>query len=206
MPTGNNKNSSKLFAGMLVYITEDDQKLMEYVQAGHSKAFERLFAKYKDRIFSFIFQMIKDEAKAEDLTQDVFMKVYKSKDTYDPKFKFSTWIFTIARNCALDYLKKKKEVLPGVSSEEGNMVEEFADDSVDIEMDLVRKSDHRIVGKCFEKLSLDQREALSLRIFSENSYEEIAEIQQKSLAAIKSLINRAKKALHLCVQECVSQS
>lgn len=196
-----NKNP-QLFNSLFVLVTESDERLMSFVKAHNKSAFEKLYERYKQKIFNFILNMLNDQAKAEDLTQEVFLKVYKNAEKFSEDAKFSTWIYTIAKNTTIDYIRKKKDVLVGQSEDGSEWLENQIDEEQNIEMQVILKSDIEILQKCIEKLVINQREALCLRVFSDFSYEEIAKVLNKSTSSIKSLINRSKVSLSQCVKSC----
>ena len=189
---------------LFVLVTDSDEKLMKYVQNGNKKALEKLYERYKGKIFNFVVNMMKDQKQAEEITQDVFIKIIKNSARFSDQYKFSTWIFTIAKNTTLDRIKKKKESTFGLDTlGSGNYVDQQVDDSINIEMDAIAKADKEIVEKCLGKLKYEQKEALMMRVYSEDSYEEISKALDKSLSSVKSLINRAKIALNKCVTDCM---
>lgn len=194
---------TKLFSSLFVLLPEDDHKLMELVKSGNQNAYRRLFEKHKDSIYSFVLYKVKRQDAAEEITQETFMRVYKHAESYRAEHKFTTWIYAIARNLSLDFLKKKKELHFGESSEDEMGIEDFKDEEVDLEAALLHKSNKEILLKCLEGLKDSQKEVLTMRIFSENSYAEIASFLDKTEKSIKSLINRAKESLNLCVQKCL---
>ncbi len=182
-----------------------DKELMLLVQENDQEAFRVLFDKYKGPIVSFIYNMTKNPGISEDLAQTSFMKVYKSRGSYRNEYKFTTWLWTIARNTTYDYLRKKKEIsIEKFRSEDGKEFE-IVDESMGIEEKLVLESDKAIVMKCLDNMKLSQKDALNLRIFSEQSYDEIAETLNITLSATKSLLNRAKNNLIACVKDCLEK-
>jgi len=182
-----------------------DKELMVLVQENDQEAFRVLFDKYKGPIVSFIYNMTKNPGISEDLAQTSFMKVYKSRGSYRSEYKFTTWLWTIARNTTYDYLRKKKEIsIERFRSEDGKEFE-IEDEAMGVEEKLVLESDKAIVMNCLDNMKVSQKEALNLRIFSEQSYDEIAETLNITLSATKSLINRSKMNLIKCVKECLEK-
>ncbi len=195
---------SKPFKGSTVEPLSD-KELMLLVQENDQEAFRVLFDKYKGPIVSFIYNMTKNPGISEDLAQTSFMKVYKSRGSYRSEYKFTTWLWTIARNTTYDYLRKKKEVsLESFRSDDGKEFE-IEDESMGVEEKLVLESDKALVMKCLDNMKLTQKDALNLRIFSEQSYDEIAETLNITLSATKSLLNRAKMNLIKCVKDCLEK-
>jgi RNA polymerase sigma-70 factor (ECF subfamily) len=200
------KKKSKLFSVLNVLGKESDEELMAKVKDGNKAAFEKLFNKYKDKIYSFCIARVRSKSVAEELSHDVFLKVYRAKESYQETHKFSTWIWTITRNTCIDYYKKKKEISLDTlyaGNESGETPDNLiADDSIDIETSMIEKAQKEVLKKCMDNLKEAQRESLTLRIFSELSYLEISENLKTTEKAVKSLINRAKKNLVECVKKC----
>lgn len=178
------------------------------VRDGDRKAFEELFVKYRKPILNLIYAYVGERARAEDLCQEVFMKVYRVRETYEPKAKFTTWLWTIAKNTAYDAVRKKKEWLatttPGDSGgsshdETTSAVHDTLEDPLPTaEQMLIENVDQKRIEHCLGELTPLQREALALRTASELPYEEIAVILKTTQSSIKSLLNRAKTALVEC--------
>jgi RNA polymerase sigma-70 factor (ECF subfamily) len=207
----NKQNKSELFSKLIELFSNrgstQDADLMLEVAKGERKAFERLFNKYKKPIMNYIFQMVKNSIVAEDLTQDVFLKVFKNASQYDSKKKFTTWLWTIAKYTTFDHIKKKKETYiedMGMTSEDENPssnVDQVVSGEQTIDDQIINLTDKEIVQRCISKLPDMQQEAIQLRVFSEMSYIEISEVIGKTEKAIKSLINRAKESLKACVKQ-----
>ncbi len=180
--------------------SEGDQGLMLQVRGGDVRAFEILYGKFKGLILSYVYQMTRNRTAAEEITQEIFLKVYRVRDTYRPEAKFSTWLWTIARNTALDHLRKKTEVLlEDRAKEDEVLIDQVEAPIPSAEARLIEAADRSRVDGCMEQLTPMQKEALTLRTVSELSYEEIADQMNTTLPSVKSLINRAKKALTDCL-------
>jgi RNA polymerase sigma-70 factor (ECF subfamily) len=199
---------TKLLSPLFVVITDDDQKLMAMVKEDDQNAFAKLFDKYKGAILNFVFQYVRDMEIAQELTHESFIKAYRNRHRYDETYKFTTWLWTIARNTSLDYLKKKKELLADDYSNEeieGSMIDQVPDEELHTEAALISQAQRELVQNCMDKLKANQRKALALRVFSEESYDDIASIMEMSESAVKSLINRARTALIECVKKCIQE-
>ena len=167
---------------------------------GDVKAFEKLFTKFKGPIVSYVYQMTQNRTAAEEIAQEIFLKVYRVRETYRPEAKFSTWLWTIARNTALDHLRKKSEVLIEDRAQEDEVLIDQVEAPIpSAEARLIEAADQQRVEGCMQKLTPLQKEALTLRTVSELSYDEIALQMGTSLSSVKSLINRAKQALIECL-------
>lgn len=180
---------------------DPDAALMKRVTQGDQRAFEELVEKYKQPVFNMIYRTLPDAAEAEDLAQTVFIQVYKSATRYRVEAKFSTWLFTIARNLCLNELRRRSRH-PAESIEAPGGLEEDAparqyEDNRNVAPPerLVRDELVAKVAEALNDLPENQRAAVLLYQEQEKSYEEIAEIMQSSLSATKSLIHRARETL-----------
>lgn len=180
---------------------EDDIDLMLRVSQGDLHAFECLVKKYQNSIKDFIARQIHDVAEAEDLAQKVFIQVFRAAKRYRPTAKFSTWLFTIARNLCLNEIRRRSrkpsqalDLTPELTSEDkaqnhGGWSEESPTQS------LLRQELEEKIEQVLAKLPELQRSALLLLDRQGMSYEEIAQTLGKSVSAIKSLIHRARETL-----------
>lgn len=181
--------------------TDPDAALMLRVKQGDVSAFEALVEKYKQPVINLIYRTLPDAAEAEDLAQNVFVQVYKAADRYRVSAKFSTWLYTIARNLCLNEIRRRSRhpadsLEAGFADEDDLPVRQYEDVKVTAAPDamlngeLVQKVDQAIAD-----LPENQRTALLLCREEELSYEEIAEVLGCSLSATKSLIHRGRETL-----------
>ncbi len=183
------------------YDDDPDVQRMLAFQKGDKAAFEALLKAYFPRILNFIHRFVRDRQQAEDLTQDVFIKVYHASDRYRPEARFRTWLYTIARRTSLNAIRRNKIAaalsLDALrSSEKGDMPVQVEDKAAERpDEGLLRHERTARVRRAIEALPLNQREAVILRRYEELSYEEIAQTMGISLSAVKSLLNRAKENL-----------
>jgi RNA polymerase sigma-70 factor (ECF subfamily) len=178
-------------------VTLADSDLIERAVAGQSDCFDELVKRYHRPIASFIFRMIGNRETALDLTQEVFIKVYGSLDRYKPEFKFSTWIYKIASNTAIDHLRKSS-----VSTAPLYLVndeEEFElpipSRSLSPERALERRERAAQIEEVISQLPPRYRELIVLRHVSELGYEEIADVTGLPLGTVKNRIFRAREAM-----------
>jgi RNA polymerase sigma-70 factor (ECF subfamily) len=181
--------------------SDPDAALMQRVTQGDQRAFEELVEKYKQPVFNMIYRTLPDAAEAEDLAQTVFIQVYKSAARYRVEAKFSTWLFTIARNLCLNELRRRSRhpadsLDASVAPDEDAPARQYEDirntaapDRL-IQDELVAK-----VSEALKDLPEAQRTAILLYQEQDKSYEEISEILDLSLSATKSLIHRARETL-----------
>jgi RNA polymerase sigma-70 factor, ECF subfamily len=183
---------------------DPDAVLMLRVKRGDRAAFAGLVDKYKQPVMNFIYRSLRDEIEAEDLAQNVFLQVYKSRSRYKQTAKFSTWLFTIARNLCLNELRRRarhpaesiEETHADHESREDRAVRQYEDTSQPappetlLQGELARKIEEALAG-----LPENQRTAILLCRQEELSYEEIAEVLDCTLSATKSLIHRGRETL-----------
>jgi RNA polymerase sigma-70 factor, ECF subfamily len=181
--------------------TDPDALLMLRVKGGDMEAFETLVEKYKHPIINVMFRMIRDLDEAEDLAQNVFLRVYQSADRYQASAKFSTWIFTIARHLCLNEIRRRsrhpEDSLESSQSDNGDQpakqfqdTRTFSPPQAFLHGELERK-----IQEAIAELPEKQRLAISLCQEDELSYEEIAEVLECSISATKSLIHRGRETL-----------
>ncbi|WP_081653325.1 RNA polymerase sigma factor [Bacteriovorax sp. DB6_IX] len=184
-----------------VYEGMENEELMLLVQSGDIKAFEFLYERLKVSLYNYIRHCGVSEQQGIELVQDVMFKAYEKRMLYRSEYKLTTWIWTIARNQTIDLLRKR-DPLKFAETEEV----EISSGESEMEVLIDDKIERAVLEKCFKNLLPQYSEALSLRVYSEMSYEEIAEVMNKSLSSVKALINKAKKALRDCVNECMGEA
>jgi RNA polymerase sigma-70 factor (ECF subfamily) len=180
---------------------DPDAALMLRVKRGDRAAFAELVDKYKQPVMNFIFRSLRDEAEAEDLAQNVFLQVYKSRSRYKQTAKFSTWLFTIARNLCLNELRRRSrhpaESLEETHTEyEDQPARQFEDKSqIAAPEEVLHGELAEKIEEALAELPENQRSAMLLCRQDDLSYEEIAKVLRCSLSATKSLIHRGREAL-----------
>ena len=178
----------------------DDRTLVARILEGDRDRFADLVARYEKRVINYVYRITHRYEDAHDLTQEIFVKVFLALDRYDPKYQFSTWLFRIAQNSAIDALRKKtlSEVPLTRSStdEEGGTKErEFADDGISPYRALKNKQLSAAIDEAVRHLPADYRELIQLRHFAEMSYEEIASMKKLPLGTVKNKLFRARNLL-----------
>jgi RNA polymerase sigma-70 factor (ECF subfamily) len=178
------------------YLSDPDVQLMLQFKAGDQTALEALMRKYYPRILNFIYRFLGNRQVAEDLTQEVFLKVYKSAFKYTPRSQFQTWLYTIAKNTALNELRRKRGLFVSTdqtfNSDGNELTKEIADYETAPDKDLMHKEKAAMIRQAIDDLPEKQRMAVILRRFEDFSYAEIAATLKVSDKAVKSLLSRAK--------------
>ena len=200
--------------GQLKYVSDPDVQLMLRTRDGDNEAFAELFESYKDRLVGVFYHMFRDQAAAEDLSQEVFMRVYRAKATYRPTAKFSTWLYRIASNLASNSRRSRarsKEVSLNLR-ESGPMSERpvehlLAEKSGMMPTRQLAKSELReVVRDAMQDLNERQRLAVLLNKFEGMSYADIAEAMDMKPAAVKSLLSRARENLREKLERYIHQA
>jgi RNA polymerase sigma-70 factor (ECF subfamily) len=182
---------------------DPDVRLMIQVRTDVAGAFETLLERYQNRLVGILFHLVGNRDEAEDLCQEVFLRIYKARKGYRARAKFSTWLFTIANNLALNHLRSKGRnpnvPIGGTTGSHSKAVAAVAQQLVGREgtpstqMRQAELAD--LVREALAVLSEDQKLAVLLNKFEEMSYAEIADVMGRSPAAIKSLLARARNQL-----------
>ncbi len=180
---------------------DPDVRLMVQARNDVPGAFEALVERYQNRLVGIFFHMVGSREEAEDLCQDVFLRIYRARKGYRPRAKFATWLFTIANNLAINHLRKKgrspsvslvgasgSQPVPGIGRQlEGR------EGTPSAQVRQAELSD--VVKDAMATLNEDQKMAVLLNKFEEMSYAEIGDVMGRSPAAIKSLLARARTQL-----------
>jgi len=175
-------------------VNYSDIELIESYFNGDENAFAEIVNRYFKSIYNFSFRLVGNTKDAEDITQDVFVKVWKNIKKFDTSKNLKTWIFTIARNTCVDYLRKKKDIpISFFDTEEGgNYMEDTLQDEgilADKAFDVFK--DKKAVEKALNKISIIQREVITLKYVNEMSLTEVSEILNLSRETVKSHHRRA---------------
>lgn len=169
-------------------------ELFSKARQGDSKAFEEVYRIYFKPVFRYIFLRVEDKATAEDLTQDVFLKIFKYNGFFEDRGKDPlAFFFVSARNVLFDYLKEKKKIFTEEIGD--NLKENLQDEKGDQEEFLIKNEEIKRLNLVLSDLSEEQKEVVSLRFFGELSFRQIAEITGKNEEAVRQIQSRALKLL-----------
>ncbi|MEI7542756.1 MAG: RNA polymerase sigma factor [bacterium] len=181
---------------------DEDIKLMLELKAGQRAAFDKILDKYEKSIVNYIYRFTGSKEDAEDLAQDTFIKVYNAAAKYTPSAKFTTWLYRIASNVSIDYLRKRKKLINTSSldeqfeTEQGTIKKEIADIREGSVLEKVEKEEkNNEIQKALLALPVNQRSAIVLKIYEDKPYIDIAVIMGISVSSVESLIFRARQAL-----------
>jgi RNA polymerase sigma-70 factor (ECF subfamily) len=171
---------------------EPDAQLMLRLRAGEQSCFADLLARHRKGVVSFIYRMVRNQAVAEDLAQEAFLRVYRSRATYEPTAKFTTWLYRIATHVTLNWIRDHGK------DSKTDPIEETArlgDPSPTAEQVLVSNARRRQVREAVAALPEKQRAAVLMHKYEEMDYSQIAKSLQCSTSAVKSLLFRAYETL-----------
>ncbi len=185
-------------------MARSDVQLMLGVKAGDDASFELLLAKYRSPLMHFLFRMVRDAATAEDLVQEVFLRVYRARKKYAPSAKFTTWLFRIATNLALNSIRDTRNEKMGISIDESAGGGESEQRRVDVQdkrpgmVERIMERDRAaVIKRAILALPEKQRAAVLLHKYHDLDYDEIAGILDCSESALKSLLFRAYETLRV---------
>ena len=193
MSSGNKKSD---------FIYSDEQLIAQF-QSGNETAYIELVNRYRDRLINFVFQFLGDFEKAEDVVQDTMLKLYEKKHYYKEIAKFSTWLYTIARNLANTELRKQKRRKTTLLSNMSREDKEYelpaiqSDTGAEVQSEYVEKQ----IQKAIHALPEHFKTVIILRDIQELSYDEISSIVDVPIGTIKSRINRARLQLQADLKE-----
>jgi RNA polymerase sigma-70 factor (ECF subfamily) len=188
-----------------------DVQLMLDVKAGDEASFDFLLQKYRSPLINFFFRMVHDRSTAEDLAQEVFLRVYRAREKYNPSAKFTTWLFRIATNLALNSLRdnrcQKMEVSidAAADDEEAARPRELPGDDMRIDEHMLERERAEFIRRAIATLPEKQRVAVLLHKYQEMDYNEIAKVLECSESALKSSLFRAYETLRVRLAPLATQ-
>ncbi|MGC2829657.1 MAG: sigma-70 family RNA polymerase sigma factor [Candidatus Acidiferrum sp.] len=187
-------------------MARSDVQLMLDVKAGDEQSFELLLQRYRTPLVNFLYRMVRAREEAEDLAQEVFLRVYRARKDYVPSAKFTTWLFRIATNLALNSVRDNRHQRMEISldapvtidAEDGDeKALDIAEKHPNIEQYLVDEARKKMIRHAIDKLPEKQRAAVLLHKYQELDYGDIAKILECSESALKSLLFRAYETLRV---------
>ncbi len=178
---------------------ELDKKLITSALSGDQEAYRTLMNRHRPAIFHIIFKIVRDQEATADLVQETFMKAFASLATYRAEYKFSTWLYRIGANCAIDYLRKRKiktlSLDAPAETTDGQIEIEVPDNTYNPERDLEEREKRISINEAIESLPDKYRLVIIYRHKDNKSYEEIAEGLNIPLGTVKASIFRARELL-----------
>jgi len=178
----------------------EDSQLIRDALEGNDQAYKKLMAKYHDQIYNFIYRMVHDREQVEDLTQEAFIKAFQSLKSFNEEFAFSTWLYKIATNNSIDYIRKRKlqmySIDKPIESKDSDYVFELPDETYEADKEFIRGQRATLLQDAVNDLPEKYRKVIQLRHMEERSYEEIAKILNLPIGTVKAHIFRAREILY----------
>jgi RNA polymerase sigma factor (sigma-70 family) len=182
----------------------NETELIEQLKQGDETAFRTIVEQWKDMVYNTILGIVQNETEAEDLAQDVFIKVYEKVGTFKGDSKFSTWLYRIATTTALDHLRSKKRKKRfgflqslGSGGEENDAVPDFHHPGVSLD----NKERSTVLFKAIDSLPENQKAAYTLHKLEGLSYRDVSEVLKTTVSAVESLMSRANQNLRKQLEE-----
>ncbi|MFL5568537.1 MAG: RNA polymerase sigma factor [Gemmatimonadaceae bacterium] len=190
------------------YTDVSDQQVVVFAQEGREDAYRELVKRYERPVFSLIYRMVRDNETAEDLAQETFIKVLNNIDRYRPEFKFSSWLFKIANNVAIDHLRRRQldtvsmDGSPHATTPDAVMASaiELSDASESALEEMEAKELGSAIEQAIARLRPEYRSCILLRHVEGRSYEEIATTLDLPLGTVKTYIHRARHELRRALE------
>lgn len=176
-----------------------DEEIVAAVLGGAEGRFTELVERYQGRLVNYLFRLVRDLEEAHDLAQEVFVKVYYALDRFDPSYRFSTWLFRVAQNAAIDQIRRRRLKLVSLSRPE-----EGGEDAYEWELpsgapgpygDLRNVERGTAIQEAIDNLPWEYRELIVLRHYGELSYDDIAQLKTMPLGTVKNKLFRARQML-----------
>jgi RNA polymerase sigma-70 factor (ECF subfamily) len=180
-------------------VKEDDQILIKKALAGDESAYRFLLNRHKEAIYRLIVKIVRNQEEAQDLVQETFMKAFGSLSSYKCQYRFTTWLYKIAANSCIDFLRKRKLVSVSLDqpleTKDGEVTVELADWTYNPEADLTSRQKSLSIDAAIDSLPKKYREVITFRHKQDKSYEEIAQILGVPVGTVKARIFRARELL-----------
>ncbi|HEX9660313.1 MAG TPA: sigma-70 family RNA polymerase sigma factor [Rhodothermales bacterium] len=177
-----------------------DQGLVKDALAGSQEAFSQLMEKYRNPIHHHIYRMVRDKRQVEDLVQEIFIKAFSSLASYSTNFAFSTWLYKIATNHTIDYLRRRKlstlSIDQPLKTKDGELEYELPDSTYRPDRHIVEDQRRLLIQEAIDSLPPKYYRVIVLRHQQEKSYEEIAQELDLPLGTVKAHIFRARELLY----------
>lgn len=178
---------------------DEDVELMLRVREGDDKCFAVLVKRHRNAVMHYLYRMVLNQAAAEDLAQEVFLRVYRFRATYVATAKFTTWLFRIATHLALNWIRdgRHEKIQDSLDQQPQGALREVQDRCPTVEQEMLFQAKLREVRQAIESLPSKQRAAVVMHKYEELGYSEIAQVLRCSEAAVKSLLFRAYESLRI---------
>ncbi|UCC44130.1 MAG: sigma-70 family RNA polymerase sigma factor [Candidatus Zixiibacteriota bacterium] len=185
--------------GIRTYVQDEEGIKISEALAGDQRAFEFLVKKHKSSVFHIVNRIVRNEDASNDLVQETFMKAFASLASYRSEYRFSTWLYKIAANSSIDFLRKRRiqalSLDRPLETKDGEVDFEVADNSYNPEKDLERKERRFTIEEAIDSLPIKYRQVIVYRHKDDKSYDEIADLLDIPVGTVKARIFRARELL-----------
>ncbi|MBV6478144.1 MAG: ECF RNA polymerase sigma factor SigW [Ignavibacteria bacterium] len=187
----------------------EDNSLIDEALSGNQTSYEKLMKKYYQLIYNLVYRMISKKEDVEDLTQEAFIKAFNSLKNFDKQFSFSTWLFKIATNNAIDYLRKKKlstfSIDKQIESDDSDFTFEIPDSENKPDKHIMDKEMRKILDEAIDSLPPKYKQVIVMRHKGELEYEEIAKELNLPLGTVKAHIFRGRELMNKYLKDKIKQ-
>lgn len=176
-----------------------DEELVATILAGDEDSFRVLVLRYQSRVVNYLYRLLRNLEEAHELAQEVFLRIYRALDRFDPKYRFSTWLFRVAQNAAIDRIRRRRLTMvsmhrPKSEDSEGGAWE-FPSNERGPYGELRNRERRHAIREAIQSLRGEYRELIELRHYAELSYDEIAELKDMPLGTVKNKLFRGRQML-----------
>lgn len=176
-----------------------DEQLVVAILGGSQERFSELVTRYQGRLINYLYRMLRNLEEAHDIAQEVFFKVYQALDSFDPRYRFSTWLFRVAQNAAIDHMRKRRFKLVSLSRQDAESGEDQEWELPSGERgpygELRNVERGEAIQGAIEELPWEYRELILLRHYGELSYDDIATMKEMPLGTVKNKLFRGRQML-----------
>ncbi len=186
-----------------------DEELVAAILRGEDDSFRDLVLRYQGRVVNYLHRLLRNLDEAHELAQEVFLRVYRALDRFDPRYRFSTWLFRVAQNAAIDRIRKRRLRMvslhrPETGDSEGGEWE-FPSDERSPYGELRNRERRAAIVRAIGELRGEYRELIELRHFAELSYDEIAELKGMPLGTVKNKLFRGRQMLKAKLEDFLGE-
>jgi len=178
----------------------EDSQLIQAALGGNDRGYKLLMKKYHDQIYSFIYRMVRDKEQVEDLTQEAFIKAFGSLKSFNEEYAFSTWLYKIATNNSIDYIRKRRlqtySIDKPIESKDSDYTFELSDETYETDRSLIQDQRAQLMNRAIARLPEKYKIVIRMRHQEEKSYEEIAKQLKLPIGTVKAHIFRARELLY----------
>ncbi len=187
---------------------QEDTQLIHRALKGEQAAYKRLMKKYREQIHALIARIVRDSQQVEDLTQEVFVKAFASLRHFNEEYAFSTWIYKIATNSSIDYIRKRKletfSIDKPIGFEDSDVSFELPDTTYEPDKDMMQRQRTKLIEAAIERLPEKYKRVIILRHTEDRDYSEIAKMLKLPIGTVKAHIFRARELLNKYLRDEIS--